>query len=46
MPEQDPLLKYRDQHKHRLNYMPWLYYTLKPKHRARPKHGSRNIRLI
>lgn len=34
MPEQDPLLKYRDQHKHRLNYMPWLYYTLKPKHRA------------
>lgn len=34
MPEQDPLLKYRDQHKHRLNYMPWLYYTLKPHHRA------------
>ncbi|MDA1255516.1 MAG: acyltransferase, partial [Proteobacteria bacterium] len=28
----DPLLKYREQHKHRLNYMPWLYWTLKTKH--------------
>lgn len=27
------LLKYREQHKHRLNYMPWLYWTLKPQHR-------------
>ena len=34
MTEPDPLLKYREQHKHRLNYMPWLYWTLKPKHRA------------
>ena len=34
MSEPDPLLKYREQHKHRLNYMPWLYWTLKPKHRA------------
>lgn len=34
MSERDPLLKYREQHKHRLNYMPWLYWTLKPKHRA------------
>lgn len=34
MSEKDPLLKYREQHKHRLNYMPWLYWTLKPKHRA------------
>lgn len=32
MTELDPLLKYREQHKHRLNYMPWLYYRLKPKH--------------
>ena len=24
----DPLLKYREQHKHRLNYMPWLYWSL------------------
>ncbi len=29
----DPLAKYRKQHQHRLNYMPWLYWTLKPKHR-------------
>ncbi len=34
MSDLDPLLKYREQHKHRLNYMPWLYWTLKPKHRA------------
>ena len=34
MTELDPLLKYREQHKHRLNYMPWLYWRLKPKHRA------------
>ena len=25
---------YREQHKLRLAYMPWLYYSLKPKHRA------------
>lgn len=24
---------YRQQHKRRLSYMPWLYFTLKPKHR-------------
>ena len=29
----DRLLKYREQHKHRLNYMPWLYWSLKPKNR-------------
>ena len=29
----DPLLKYREQHKHRLNYMPWLYWRLKARHR-------------
>lgn len=34
MTDHDPLLKYREQHKHRLNYMPWLYYRLKPKHLA------------
>ena len=32
MTEHDPLLKYREQHKHRLNYMPWLYWRLKDKH--------------
>ena len=30
----DHLLKYREQHKHRLNYMPWLYWSLKPKHKV------------
>lgn len=25
--------EYREQHKRRLSYMPWLYYSLKPKHR-------------
>ena len=34
MIDQDQLLKYREQHKHRLNYMPWLYWTLKPKNRG------------
>lgn len=34
MNESDPLLKYREQHKHRLNYMPWLYWSLKAKNRA------------
>ncbi|MDQ9011620.1 DapH/DapD/GlmU-related protein [Acinetobacter gerneri] len=34
MTEKDPLLKYREQHKHRLNYMPWLYWSLKPKNKV------------
>ncbi|QLB59714.1 acyltransferase [Acinetobacter indicus] len=34
MTEHDPLLKYREQHKHRLNYMPWLYWSLKSKNRV------------
>ncbi|MDM1269411.1 acyltransferase [Acinetobacter indicus] len=34
MTEHDPLLKYREQHKHRLNYMPWLYWSLKSKNRG------------
>lgn len=34
MTEPDPLLKYREQHQHRLNYMPWLYWSLKPKNRV------------
>lgn len=28
--EPDPTLAYRQQHKLRLSYMPWLYWTLKP----------------
>ena len=31
---EDPLLKYREQHKQRLSWMPWLYYVLRDKHRA------------
>ncbi len=31
MSDIEPLLKYREQHKHRLNYMPWLYWRLKEK---------------
>lgn len=34
MAEQERLLKYREQHKHRLNYMPWLYWSLKAKNRV------------
>lgn len=26
--------KYREQHKRRLSYMPWLYFSLKPKHKS------------
>ncbi|WP_370979791.1 DapH/DapD/GlmU-related protein [Agaribacterium sp. ZY112] len=29
----DAALKYREQHKQRLNYMPWLYWRLKPAQR-------------
>ncbi|WP_439134928.1 acyltransferase [Pseudomaricurvus sp.] len=29
----DMAAEYREQHKRRLSYMPWLYYSLKPKHR-------------
>jgi acetyltransferase-like isoleucine patch superfamily enzyme len=30
----DPLLKYREQHKQRLSWMPWLYPVLKERHRG------------
>lgn len=30
----DAALKYRKQHKQRLSFMPWLYWTLKPEQRA------------
>lgn len=30
----EPLEYYRAQHKKRLSWMPWLYYSLKPAHRA------------
>lgn len=31
MTDDDPTARYRQQHKLRLSYMPWLYWTLKPK---------------
>lgn len=33
LPASDPTVRYREQHKLRLSYMPWLYWSLKPKHR-------------
>ena len=33
MAASDPTLKYREQHKKRLSYMPWLYWRLKTKQR-------------
>ena len=30
----DPHLEFREQHKKRLGWMPWLYFALKPRHRA------------
>ena len=34
MTDPEVLLQYREQHKHRLNYMPWLYWSLKAKNRV------------
>jgi hypothetical protein len=34
---------YRDQHKKRLSYMPWLYYSLKPAQRHGPSSGSKRL---
>lgn len=33
MADCDPTMRYRTQHKLRLSYMPWLYWSLKPKQR-------------
>lgn len=33
MSDNDPTARYREQHKLRLSYMPWLYWTLKPEQR-------------
>ena len=41
----DPLLKYREQHKHRLNYMPWLYWRLKDKHLAWAKSWQQDYQV-
>ncbi len=36
-------LDYRQQHKKRLSYMPWLYYSLKPKHLAWAQAWQRQL---
>ncbi|MEC8428207.1 MAG: acyltransferase, partial [Pseudomonadota bacterium] len=35
--------KFRDQHKRRLSYMPWLYFTLKPRHREWAQAWQREV---
>jgi acetyltransferase-like isoleucine patch superfamily enzyme len=34
VPPPDNYARYRQQHKLRLSFMPWLYYTLKPQHKV------------
>ncbi|MEM7678603.1 MAG: acyltransferase [Myxococcota bacterium] len=34
MSDPDLEARYRGQHRHRLSWMPWLYFSLKPRHRA------------
>lgn len=34
MPPIDPQQRYRAQHQRRLSWMPWLYFSLKPRHRG------------
>lgn len=41
MSSRDEIL--REQHKRRLSWMPWLYFTLKPKHRAWAESWQREI---
>lgn len=40
---QDPELRFREQHKLRLSWMPWLYFTLKPRHRAWAEAWQREV---
>ncbi len=35
--------RYREQHKKRLSWMPWLYFTLKPEHRAWAEAWQREV---
>lgn len=39
----DDTAPFRDQHKLRLSWMPWLYFTLKPKHRAWAEAWQREV---
>ena len=41
----DDTTRFRDQHKLRLSWMPWLYFTLKPKHRVWAEAWQREIQL-
>lgn len=38
-------IDYRVQHKQRLNYMPWLYFRLKPKHLAWARQWQQDVQL-
>jgi len=37
------LQRYRHQHQHRLSWMPWLYFALKPRHREWAEAWQRNV---
>lgn len=39
----EDLLSYREQHKRRLSWMPWLYFALKPRHRAWAEAWQREV---
>lgn len=39
----DDLLPYREQHQKRLSWMPWLYFALKPRHRAWGEAWQREV---
>ena len=39
----DDTAPFRDQHKLRLSWMPWLYFTLKPKHRVWAEAWQREV---
>ena len=39
----DDLLPFREQHKRRLSWMPWLYFVLKPRHRVWAEAWQREV---
>ncbi|HWQ09220.1 MAG TPA: acyltransferase [Holophaga sp.] len=39
----EDLLQYREQHKQRLSWMPWLYFVLKPRHRGWAEAWQREV---
>ena len=42
----DDLLPFREQHKRRLSWMPWLYFVLKPRHREWAEAWQREIQEV